>query len=185
MVGVGAGSISLVAGATIVNRWFETNRGTVMGILTASNATGQLIFLPLFGLLITRAGWRAEVLFIAAVCAVLAPLALLILREHPSDMNLAMLGATAVVAAAALDRQPVRQHDCVALRDGLAHARFLAARRQLLHLRREHERPDRHAPRSRLRRSRDPRSASRRTLGGHGRVRFYRNDRVGLAVRPL
>ena len=88
MVGVGAGSISLVAGATIVNRWFETNRGTVMGILTASNATGQLIFLPLFGLLITRAGWRAEVLFIAVVCAILSPLAFLILREYPADMKL-------------------------------------------------------------------------------------------------
>ncbi|MDQ2859002.1 MAG: MFS transporter, partial [Candidatus Eremiobacteraeota bacterium] len=46
MVGLGTGSIGLVAGATIVNRWFETNRGTVMGILTASNATGQLVFLP-------------------------------------------------------------------------------------------------------------------------------------------
>lgn len=41
LIGVGTGSIGLVAGATIVNRWFETNRGTVMGILTASNATGN------------------------------------------------------------------------------------------------------------------------------------------------
>lgn len=96
MVGVGAGSISLVAGATITNRWFETNRGTVMGLLTASNATGQLIFLPIFGVLITRAGWRAEVLFIAAVCAVLAPIAFLVIREYPSDKNLALLGATAI-----------------------------------------------------------------------------------------
>ena len=118
MVGVGAGSISLVAGATIVNRWFETNRGTVMGILTASNATGQLIFLPLFGILITRAGWRAEVLFIAAVCAVLAPLALLVLREHPSDMNLAMLGATAVVVPQRSTGNPF-VNTIVALRDGL------------------------------------------------------------------
>jgi sugar phosphate permease len=118
MVGVGAGSISLVAGATIVNRWFETNRGTVMGILTASNATGQLIFLPLFGLLITRAGWRAEVLFIAAVCAILAPLALLILREYPSDMNLAMLGATAVVQPPRSTGNPF-VNTIVALRDGL------------------------------------------------------------------
>src|SRR5471032_3198531 len=118
MVGVGAGSISLVAGATIVNRWFDTNRGTVMGLLTASNATGQLIFLPLFGLLVTRTGWRSEVLFIAAVCAVLAPLALLLLREHPSDMNVAMLGATAVVVP---ERSLVKPftNALTALRDGL------------------------------------------------------------------
>ena len=118
MVGVGAGSISLVAGATIANRWFETNRGTVMGILTASNATGQLIFLPLFGVLISRAGWRAEVLFIAAVCAVLAPLAFFVLREHPSDMNLAMVGATAVVVPERVPGNPF-VNTINALRDGL------------------------------------------------------------------
>src|SRR5471032_13865 len=97
MVGVGAGSISLVAGATIVNRWFDTNRGTVMGLLTASNATGQLIFLPLFGLLVSGPGWRIEVLVIAGVCAALVPVTLLVLREHPSDMKLPMFGATVVV----------------------------------------------------------------------------------------
>jgi MFS family permease len=118
MVGVGAGSISLVAGATIVNRWFETNRGTIMGMLTASNATGQLIFLPLFGLLVTRAGWRSEVLFIAIVCAVLAPLAFLILREHPSDMNLALVGATAIVVPQRATGNPF-VNTINALRDGL------------------------------------------------------------------
>jgi MFS family permease len=97
LIGAGAGGINLVAGATIVNRWFSTNRGTMMGILTASNATGQLVFLPLFGWLVTRFGWRVDVLFIAAVCAVLAPLALLLLREYPIDLKLAPLGASAVV----------------------------------------------------------------------------------------
>jgi MFS family permease len=100
MAGVGTGSIGLVAGATIVNRWFEKNRGTAMGVLTASNATGQLVFLPLFGLIITRSGWRVDVLFIAAVCALLVPVTLLLVREHPSDMQLPMLGATDVTPPA-------------------------------------------------------------------------------------
>jgi len=98
MAGIGTGGIGLVAGATIVNRWFEKNRGTAMGVLTAANATGQLVFLPLFGVLVTRSGWRTEVLFIAAVCAVLVPVTLFFVREHPSDMQLPMLGATEVVA---------------------------------------------------------------------------------------
>ncbi|HZO93181.1 MAG TPA: MFS transporter [Candidatus Baltobacteraceae bacterium] len=98
MVGLGTGTVGLVAGATIVNRWFETNRGTAMGILTASNATGQLVFLPLFAWLVTGPGWRTEVLFVAAVCAVLAPAAFVLLREHPSDMNLPAFGASEVVA---------------------------------------------------------------------------------------
>ena len=118
MVGVGAGSISLVAGATIVNRWFESNRGTVMGVLTASNATGQLIFLPLFGWLVMQSGWRSEVLFIAIVCAILAPVAFFVLREHPSDMNLAMVGATAVVVPERMPGNPFL-NTINALREGL------------------------------------------------------------------
>ena len=47
LVGVGAGSMSMAFVATVVNRWFVARRGLVSGILTAGNATGQLIFLPL------------------------------------------------------------------------------------------------------------------------------------------
>ncbi len=46
MVGGSTGVAALSLSATIVNRWFTTHRGLVMGILTASSATGQLVFLP-------------------------------------------------------------------------------------------------------------------------------------------
>ncbi len=107
MVGLGTGSIGLVAGATIVNRWFETNRGTVMGILTASNATGQLVFLPLFGFLVSGPGWRTEVLFIACVCAALVPVTLFVLREHPSDMRLPLLGSRDIVVPKRSNVNPI------------------------------------------------------------------------------
>ena len=45
VVGSGSGMAALVLGATIVNRWFVARRGLALGILTASTATGQLIFL--------------------------------------------------------------------------------------------------------------------------------------------
>src|SRR6478609_2546581 len=38
--GVASGSVAMVLGATVVNRWFVTNRGLMMGLLTASTATG-------------------------------------------------------------------------------------------------------------------------------------------------
>ena len=41
--GIGSGAVANVLGATIVNRWFTTNRGLVMGLLTASTATGTLL----------------------------------------------------------------------------------------------------------------------------------------------
>jgi sugar phosphate permease len=118
VIGAAAGGINLVAGATIVNRWFSTNRGTVMGVLTASNATGQLVFLPLFGWLVTQWGWRVDVLFIAVVCAVLAPLALFVLREYPSDLKLPQLGASAVVVPERTRGNPFG-NAFVALRDGV------------------------------------------------------------------
>ena len=47
VVGSGTGVIAMSFGVTITERWFKKRRGLVLGILTASNATGQLIFLPL------------------------------------------------------------------------------------------------------------------------------------------
>src|SRR6059058_2907381 len=46
LTGVGSGMTALVLGATIANRWFVARRGLVLGLLTATNATGQLAFLP-------------------------------------------------------------------------------------------------------------------------------------------
>src|SRR5207248_2270258 len=47
LVGLGTGTTAMVLGATVVNRWFVRRRGAVMGALTASTATGQMLFLPL------------------------------------------------------------------------------------------------------------------------------------------
>jgi MFS family permease len=40
LVGLGTGTTAMVLGATIVQRWFTARRGLVMGVLTASTATG-------------------------------------------------------------------------------------------------------------------------------------------------
>ncbi len=48
-------------GAYVANRWFLRQRGLVMGLLTASTATGQLVFLPLLASLVASHGWRAAV----------------------------------------------------------------------------------------------------------------------------
>jgi hypothetical protein len=45
VVGIGTGMTALVLGATIATRWFSVRRGLVIGILIASTATGQLVFL--------------------------------------------------------------------------------------------------------------------------------------------
>src|SRR6266576_2378556 len=54
VIGLGTGMTALVLGATISARWFVARRGLVVGILTASVATGQLVFLPLLAMLTDR-----------------------------------------------------------------------------------------------------------------------------------
>src|SRR5260370_8692631 len=44
--GLGTGCVAMVLGATVVSRWFATNRGLVMGLFAASTATGTPIFSP-------------------------------------------------------------------------------------------------------------------------------------------
>src|SRR6202140_4952638 len=58
LVGAGTGMTAIVLGATVANRWFTARRGLVLGLLTASAATGQLVFLPAAAWLAGTVGWR-------------------------------------------------------------------------------------------------------------------------------
>ena len=45
-VGLGTGSLALVLGAIVANRWFVRHRGLMVGVFSAASSTGQLVFLP-------------------------------------------------------------------------------------------------------------------------------------------
>src|SRR6201994_962480 len=91
--GVGTGAVANVLGATIVNRWFTTNRGLVMGLLTASTATGTLIFMPGLAALVAWGGWQPVVLTVAACCAALIPLVYFLVPERPASIGLRSFGS--------------------------------------------------------------------------------------------
>jgi len=93
MLGLGSGMTALVLAATVANRWFERRRGLALGVLTASSATGQLVFLPLAASLIEHYGWRVAVLPIAAGCLLVAALAFSLLRNRPADLGMVPFGA--------------------------------------------------------------------------------------------
>jgi len=95
--GLGSGCVAIVLGATIVNRWFVTNRGLVMGILTASTATGALVFLPGLAAIGSSGSWRPMVITVAIACAALVPVVLWLLPERPQAAGLAPYGAKADV----------------------------------------------------------------------------------------
>ncbi|HEX7979941.1 MAG TPA: MFS transporter, partial [Gemmatimonadaceae bacterium] len=92
-IGVGTGLVAVVLAATVVNRWFVARRGTVLGVLTASASTGQLVFLPMLANVTAKWGWRTAVLLVAGIVAALIPLAAWLLRESPESMGLRPYGA--------------------------------------------------------------------------------------------
>jgi len=94
MVGAGTGMTAIVLGATVATRWFTQKRGLVIGILTASNATGQLAFLPVIARLSETYGWRVALMMVVALLGVALVLALLLLRDRPADLGLSPFGET-------------------------------------------------------------------------------------------
>ncbi|WHO74027.1 MFS transporter [Rhizobium sp. BT03] len=96
VVGFGTGLTAMVLAATISTRWFTKHRGLVVGMLSASSATGQLVFLPLMAELTQRYGWRSTVFFVCAMIMVAALAVLAFMRDRPADLNLPALGETHV-----------------------------------------------------------------------------------------
>jgi sugar phosphate permease len=84
LVGAGTGLTALVLGATVVHRWFHVHRGTILGVLTASTATGQLLFLPLLAHIIERHGWRSATLLIVGVLLAMLPVIFVFMRDRPA-----------------------------------------------------------------------------------------------------
>ena len=92
--GVGSGAVASVMGAAVVNRWFATCQGLIMGALTASTATGALVFLPFMAWLSRHGAWQPVVWFVCIACAVLIPVVALLVPEHPADIGTERFGAT-------------------------------------------------------------------------------------------
>jgi MFS family permease len=92
-VGIGTGSLALVFGAIVANRWFVRHRGVVIGVFSAASSTGQLLFLPAIAHLADGPGWRWAAGLVALAALALVPLVWWILRDHPADVGTTPYGA--------------------------------------------------------------------------------------------
>jgi sugar phosphate permease len=93
VVGVGTGMVANVLGTVIATRWFGRRRGLVLGALTAATATGQLVFLPILARIVGGPGWRWALVVVGGAALLMVPLALVLIRERPSDLGLSPYGA--------------------------------------------------------------------------------------------
>jgi MFS family permease len=92
VIGIGTGMTALVLGATIAARWFNARRGLVVGIMTASVATGQLVFLPAVAAITERMGWRIALSLMCGMLALAALAVLMLMCDRPSDVGLRPFG---------------------------------------------------------------------------------------------
>jgi MFS family permease len=116
-VGLATGMVAIILGATVVNRWFVERRGLALGVLTASTATGQLVFLPVLAAMIERHGWRWAVAIVAGAAVLAIGIIAGFMREYPEDVASAPLGGVAVAPGTRLKTNPIGAA-FGALRDG-------------------------------------------------------------------
>ncbi len=107
LVGSATGVTAVVLAVVVANRWFEQRRGLVLGLLSAANATGQLVFLPIMARSIEVWGWRSAALAVAGLCAVVFLLAALFMRDRPEDKGLKAYGRQANEAGADKTSHPL------------------------------------------------------------------------------
>jgi predicted MFS family arabinose efflux permease len=93
LAGAATGAVAPVLAATVANRWFVARRGLVVGLLTAANSTGQLIFLPLMAHLTTHGDWRWTMAVVGGAALLALVVVLAALRDRPEDHSLAPYGA--------------------------------------------------------------------------------------------
>jgi predicted MFS family arabinose efflux permease len=105
VVGVGTGLTALVLAATVSARWFHTRRGLIVGLLTASSATGQLVFLPALASLATRHGWRSALALVCVLLALAAVVVWMFMVDRPGDLGLRPVGADPHVPLDQTDRR--------------------------------------------------------------------------------
>lgn len=92
LVGAATGVTAMVLAAVVATRWFDQRRSLVLGMLSAANATGQMIFLPQLASVTESSNWRSAALIVAAAAAIVFALVWFVMRDRPADVGLKPYG---------------------------------------------------------------------------------------------
>lgn len=78
---------------TLINRWFHTRVGILIGVCSAASGIGGMIFNPMAAAIIQNSGWRTAYLVFAAILLLgVTPLLAILLRDFPADKGLKPFG---------------------------------------------------------------------------------------------
>jgi sugar phosphate permease len=95
--GLATGMMANVLGVTVTNLWFIKRKGLVIGVLTASAATGQLLFLPLMAKITVEAGWRNAIYTAVAAIVIMFFIVAIWMRNNPYDIGVSPYGSDELV----------------------------------------------------------------------------------------
>jgi MFS family permease len=106
--GAATAAIAIPLAAIVSNRWFVSRRGLLTGLLSASNASGQLVFLPALAVL-AGIDWRLVAVAVAGVALlVVTPVVGVFVRNRPADVGAVPYGATEDFTPAPTAMNPFR-----------------------------------------------------------------------------
>ncbi len=90
LLGTGATAVSF---AGVISRWFDKRRGLALGLALAGVGIGGVLWSLMTQWLFDQYGWRASFLYMAAFVAfVILPIVMVVVRESPASMGLALDG---------------------------------------------------------------------------------------------
>lgn len=103
VIGVTLAFLLYLSFPTLINRWFRTRVGFLIGVCSAASGIGGVIFNPIGGAIITVWGWRwGYIVFGAIILLIVTPLLGILLRDYPSDKGLQPYGAEMLAEDVAL-----------------------------------------------------------------------------------
>ncbi len=99
LLGLGLSWSSTTMVGYIVEKWFTSRKGTIMGIILASNGLTGAIAVQILSPMIYGPGesWRRSYWFCAALMTFIGLLVLIFLRSEPKDMGMEPLGSGKVL----------------------------------------------------------------------------------------
>lgn len=119
-IGIGAATAAVFyeTAFAVVANWFERLRGRALTVLTFVGGFASIVFVPLTTWLVQTYGWRAALVWLAAILALVTiPPCAVLLRRRPEELGLEPDGGG---ASAAWKRSgPVVRRDGVAGRTGV------------------------------------------------------------------
>ena len=83
LIGIGSGAIAMPMVSAAVAQYFSSGRGLASGIGFSGATGGQLVALPVLGLMVTALGWRGTYTALGVLTLAVAVVAWLALRRRP------------------------------------------------------------------------------------------------------